>query len=107
MVYISVPNEPCIEHGENKEDCDKLSALFLRYGYKIAFFGHQEITFYVVMDQSKDGFVPIHSRYCMDRKEFAAFVHLMRRLDTAEKKSSQLLIDWATQKSMEKIGRMY
>src|SRR5271154_4734287 len=102
MVYIKVPTEPRIMSGESKEECDKLSALCIKYGYKITFFGHDDITFYLVSDLDSEGFVPIHSRYCMNRREFAAFHHLIARLEVAERKANELLIEWATQKSLNK-----
>lgn len=94
-VYVSVPPETRIADDESKEDCHKLASLLSKHGYKLSYFAHDDITFYDVNKVDEYGFVPIDSRYCMSRREFSAFLHLIRKLDAAEKKASELMLEWA------------
>jgi len=95
MVYVKVASEARLEHNEDQKELDALQTLFLRHKYSISYMGHDEITFYDVNDIDKNGYVPAHSRYCMPRKDFAAFVSVVKRLDYAEKRANQLLVDFA------------
>jgi hypothetical protein len=95
-VFVRVPFEVRIADGENKEECNKLCSLLSKHGYKMSYFAHDEITFFVMSEVSEEGFVPIDARYCMSRREFAAFLCVIRKLDAAETKVNQLMLDWAT-----------
>lgn len=94
MVYIKVSTQPRLEHGEDQKELQTLQELFTRHKFSISYLGHEDVSFYDMNDIDKDDYVPAHSRYCMSRKDFAAFVKVIRRLDLAERRSNQLLIDW-------------
>ena len=92
-MYVKVPTEPRVEHQEDRQEYNILAPMFERYGFKITFFGHDDVSFYVLDQLDKQGFVPVHSRHFLSRKDFAAFVSLMKRLDSSEKRVNQLMID--------------
>jgi hypothetical protein len=95
MVYIKVATEPKLEYGADQKELDALQMLFLRHRYSISYMGHDDVSFYDTKDIDKSGYVPAHSRFCMSRKEFTAFVSVVQRLDYAEKRVNQLLVDWS------------
>jgi len=95
MVYIKVATKPRLEHNEDQKELDSLQELFIRHKYSISYLGHEDVSFYDMNDIDKQDYVPAHSRFCMSRKDFAAFVSVVKRLDYAEKRANQLLVDWS------------
>jgi len=94
MVYIKVATTPRLEHGEDQKELEALQKLFLKHKFSISYLGHEDVSFYDTTQIDNDDFVPAHSRYCMPRKDFAAFVSVVKRLDYAEKRANELLTDW-------------
>jgi uncharacterized protein YqgQ len=89
-----VATTPRLEYGQDKEELNKLQELFKKHNYSISYLGKQDVSFYDIADIDKNDFVPIHSRFCMQRKDFAAFVSVIKRLDQAEKRANELMTDW-------------
>jgi hypothetical protein len=96
MVYCKIPAETHLEEGVDRQEFGTLKVLFCRYNYRFTFFGHDTITFFDAKNEDERGYVPIHNRYCMDKREFAAFVGLLQKLDTAEKRLTEQLVQLST-----------
>lgn len=95
MIYVKVPEKARVACKEDLPFYNDIQALFKKHGYGIAQFNGSGVTFY---DRSKcvnaEGggkSVPVPFFFVVSKKEFLAFVDIMRRLDDSENKRLKMI----------------
>jgi hypothetical protein len=100
MVFVKVPEHINYEDGVNRIEFKIIQSLFTKYNYKFSYFGHDTATFFDCTGIDSRGYVSGASRYCMDRRELAAFIQVLKKLEESEKRANELVMQLAVAKGM-------
>lgn len=100
MVFVKVPNHVHFEDGVDHVEFRTIQVLFSKYNYRFAFFGTDTATFFDITGMDNQNYVSAANRYCLDRRELAAFIQLLQKLEASEKRANELVMQLSVAKGV-------
>lgn len=90
MLYRTIPRKVRIGSKNDLVCCQEIQTLFSKHGLGIAAFNTRGVEFYDAA-QRVGNTVPITAYYVVSKKEFLAYVDIVRRLDESEQKRLRMV----------------